>query len=506
MDKDNETKKENLKNDHKNTVKKPKRKRVQVDSEYQWESLHHKSIRMNERNVNQNLHDEHEKSHKKGRLTEHKMMVQFAIGCIIFFVFLLFCIFLGKRIRSGINETQEVSESSSTEADENTPTGDESEEETTASKYLIEENVAPPNDIENLDIIGGNGELIGFSFPDQQCEKWMLMEKQIDKVLHASGYNADFKYAVEQPLEEGPSVEGFHKDKLVKKQIEDIEELVKEGAGIIFVAPGDVSSEALAAELTQVKNSGIYVIAIDHVPMGTDGVNFLFGCDDYHVGETMGNYIVDALDLKHATAEEPKTAEIFTGDMSDETLYFRFPGLMEALFPYIDSGALVIPSGQVELEQVSTLDNSESESYERMKELLAEVYTSGNLDAVICTDDVLAGGVSRAMAEAVMDGTYGGTMPVITGDGSSEAAMDRILQGKQSMSVFYDPAQYAFSITELVDDIYHGTEMEITDSEMYQNGMVVVPAVELIPAVVTAENYEDMIVDTGYLHAKALLD
>ena len=71
--------------------------------------------------------------------------------------------------------------------------GDESEEETTASKYLIEENVAPPNDIENLDIIGGNGELIGFSFPDQQCEKWMLMEKQIDKVLHASGYNAEFR-------------------------------------------------------------------------------------------------------------------------------------------------------------------------------------------------------------------------------------------------------------------------------------------------------------------------
>lgn len=506
MDKDNETKKENLKNDQKNTVKKPKRKRVQVDPEYQWESLHHKSIRMNERNVNQNLHDEHEKSHKKLRLTEHKMMVHFAIGSIIFFLFLLFCIFLGKRIRSGINESQGAIENNGTAEEENIPTGDDSEEETTASKYLIEENAAPPNDIEDLDIIGGNGELIGFSFPDQQCEKWMLMEKQIDKVLHASGYNAEFKYAVEQPLEEGPSVEGFHKDKLVKRQIEDIQELVNEGAGIIFVAPGDVSSEALAEELTKVKNSGVYVVAIDHVPMRTDGVNFLFGCDDYHVGEVMGNYIVETLDLKHATAEEPKSVEIFTGDMSDETLYFRFPGMMEALFPYIDSGALVIPSGQMELEQVSTLDNSESEAYERMKILMTNVYTSKNLDAVICTDDVLAGGVSKAVVEAVLDSTYAGSMPIITGDGSSEEALDRILQGKQSMSVFYDPSQYAFSVTDIVDAIYHGTEIEVTDAEMYQNGTLVVPAIELMPAVVTAENYEDMIVDTGYLHTKALLD
>jgi putative multiple sugar transport system substrate-binding protein len=41
---------------------------------------------------------------------------------------------------------------------------------------------------------------------------------------------------------------------------------------------------------------------------------------------------------------------------------------------------------------------------------------------------------------------------------------------------------------------------------MYQNGVLVVPAIELIPSYVTAENYEDMIVDTGYLHTQVLLD
>jgi putative multiple sugar transport system substrate-binding protein len=141
-----------------------------------------------------------------------------------------------------------------------------------------------------------------------------------------------------------------------------------------------------------------------------------------------------------------------------------------------------------------------------MKNLLANVYTSQKLDAVICTDDVLAGGVSRAIVEAVTNGSYAGSMPVITGDGCSEEALDRILQGKQSMSVFYDPTQYAFSVTDLVDSIYHGTEIEVTDAEMYQNGVLVVPAIELIPSYVTAENYEDMIVDTGYLHTQVLLD
>ena len=292
----------------------------------------------------------------------------------------------------------------------------------------------------------------------------------------------------------------------VSIQISDIRELVDDGAKVIFVAPVDVTSYELGTVLNEVKNNGIYVVALDHVPMNTLGVNYLFGYDDYHTGETIGKYIVDKLELDKASKKEPKTVEIFTGDITDETLLFLYPGLMETLFPYIDNGSLVVGSGQLELEQVSVMDSSEQAAYARMQTMMDQVYRNKNLDAVICTDDVLAGGVSKAIVDAVLNKVYGGRMPVITGDGCDDAALDRILQGTQSMTILHEPRDYAYRGTELTDAIIHGGAVDVIDSEMYQNGKLVVPACELKPVVVTAENYEEKIVNKGYLLTSVLLD
>lgn|GEM_PF-1731855 len=483
-----------------------KRKRVKVDPEYQWESLSHKPIHMNDRNVNQNIEDKHGISHKRERTGSGRDMLIFMLSMIGAVAFILFCTYIGLKIKGDRTGSSIETTAAETSMPGTTESAVESITDTRESitETSVAESVAPGEDIDALDVIGGNGELVGFSFPREYRKEWLLMQREFARALDAAGYEADFKYAVS--VSAGAAGTDTSLDDVVEQQIEDIKALQAEGASIIFVAPADVTSEALGQTLDSVKNSGTYVVALDHVPMHTNGVNYLFGCDDYSVGETLGWYLIDALDLTNATAEEPKCVEIFTGDMTDESLFFMYPGLMEMLFPYIDTGALVVGSGQFELEQVSTMDSSKTEAYERMQSLLANVYTQRNLDAVICTNDVLASGVSEAIEAAIRSGTYTGTVPVITGDGCEDAALDRILQGKQSMSVFHDPLQYAYRGTELVDAICHGTEPYITNTEMYQNGNFVVPLSGIEPVVITADNYDDVIVDRGYMQTAVLVD
>ncbi|SFG13474.1 substrate-binding domain-containing protein [Oribacterium sp. WCC10] len=469
------------------------------DADLQWESLKYNPIRMNKRNVNQNLAEKHtaKERHRKKVIDKILFIIcAVAIGTGVFmFMYLLF----GHKIKltkpkDAFNVVKE------TTLAEKAPTIEESTGET----YIVEATF-PGNDVEGLNVIGGNGELIGFSFPSQYDKKWLLLEKYFGKVMNSVGYDTEFKYASYGPNAVSEKAV-TDRSEAVAQQISDIKDMVEDGARMIFTAPVDVNSVEYGKLLTEIKNQGIYVIALDHVPMNTDGVNYLFGCDDYHVGEVIGKYIVKELGLETATAQAPKTVEIFTGAVTDDTLLFLYPGLMETLFPYIDAGSLVIGSGQMELEQVTALDNSENDAYERMKNLIRDVYSKKTLDAVICTDDYIASGVSRAMVEAIEQGEYAGSFPVITGDGCDDEALERILQGKQSMTLLHEPTEYAVRGAELVDAVIHGNKVSVSDSEMYQNGSIVVQASELEPVVITAENYEEMILNKGYLQTTVLID
>lgn len=475
------------------------RKRETPDDHSQVDWHSYNPIRMNRRNINQNIGDKHVIIHKLFKGSFIRPVCFFLAGILALILFIFVCINIGKEFKK-LRSAETTASNETTQNSESVKTDNESEE------TVIAENVVPEKKIKELNVIGGNGELIGFSFPDQYSKKWVLLKKYFEDTMNTAGYKTEFRYASSESYDEPGEVTETEPEDEVSIQISDIRELVDDGAKVIFVAPVDVTSYELGTVLNEVKNNGIYVVALDHVPMNTLGVNYLFGYDDYHTGETIGKYIVDKLELDKASKKEPKTVEIFTGDITDETLLFLYPGLMETLFPYIDNGSLVVGSGQLELEQVSVMDSSEQAAYARMQTMMDQVYRNKNLDAVICTDDVLAGGVSKAIVDAVLNKVYGGRMPVITGDGCDDAALDRILQGTQSMTILHEPRDYAYRGTELTDAIIHGGAVDVIDSEMYQNGKLVVPACELKPVVVTAENYEEKIVNKGYLLTSVLLD
>ena len=76
--------------------------------------------------------------------------------------------------------------------------------------------------------------------------------------------------------------------------------------------------------------------------------------------------------------------------------------------------------------------------------------------------------------------------------------MPNIIDGKQAMSVFKDTRTLASKVVEMVDAIMQGGEAPVNDTETYDNGTGVIPSFLCEPVVCTADNYKELLVDSGY--------
>ena len=321
---------------------------------------------------------------------------------------------------------------------------------------------------------GGAGALIGVAMPTKDLQRWNQDGANMKAELEAAGYEVDLQYASND----------------VQTQVSQIENMISNGCQMLVIASIDGSS--LGEPLGQAKEAGIPVISYDRLIMNSDSVTYYATFDNYKVGQKQGEYLVEALGLE--TATEPKNIELFTGDPADNNCNFFFGGAMDVLQKYIDEGKLVVKSGQTAFEQVATANWDSEKAQNRMDTIIAGNYSDGTvLDAVLCSNDSTALGVENALASS-----YTGTYPVITGQDCDIANVKNMLSGKQAMSVFKDTRTLATQVVKMVDAVMQGGEAEINDSSSYDNGTGVIPTYLCEPVVVTADNYKEMLVDSGY--------
>ena len=167
---------------------------------------------------------------------------------------------------------------------------------------------------------------------------------------------------------------------------------------------------------------------------------------------------------------------------------------MDVLNKYIDEGKLVIKSGQKEFADVATANWSTETAQSRMENILASYYADGTkLDAVLCSNDSTALGVENALAA-----NYTGDYPIITGQDCDIANVKNMIAGKQSMSIFKDTRTLASQVVKMVGQIIEGQEVEVNDTESYDNGTGVIPSFLCEPVFADANNYKELLVDSGY--------
>ena len=170
----------------------------------------------------------------------------------------------------------------------------------------------------------------------------------------------------------------------------------------------------------------------------------------------------------------------------------------DVLKPYIDSGKLVVKSGQVEFAKVATAKWKTEEAQKRAENILSSFYSDGsNVDVWLCSNDSTALGVTNALGA-----NYNGKYPIITGQDCDKANVKNMLGGKQSMSVFKDTRTLADQVVKMVTQILKGEKVDVNDTKSYDNGKIVVPSYLCDPVFADANNYKQILIDSGYYKAE----
>ncbi|MEG6590227.1 multiple monosaccharide ABC transporter substrate-binding protein [Paenibacillus barengoltzii] len=325
----------------------------------------------------------------------------------------------------------------------------------------------------------GNSEkgTIGIAMPTKSSERWVNDGNNMVKEFKALGYGTDLQYG----------------EDVIENQVSQIENMITKGVKVLVIAAIDGGS--LTDVLQKAHDQGIQVVAYDRLIMNSEYVDYYATFDNFKVGVQQASYIEEKLGLKEGKG--PFNIELFGGSPDDNNAYFFYDGAMSVLQPYIDSGKLVVRSGQTKMEQIATLRWDGATAQARMDNLLSAHYTSENIDAVLSPYDGISIGILSSL-KGVGYGSGSKPMPIVTGQDAELASVKSILAGEQTQTVFKDTRELAKKAVSMVQSILEGTEAEVNDTKTYDNGVKVVPSYLLEPVSVDKENVEQALVDTGY--------
>ena len=331
---------------------------------------------------------------------------------------------------------------------------------------------------------GASGEegFVGVSMPSLALERWERDGRTIEANLIDAGFAVDLQFAQDD----------------IALQISQIENMITAGVDILVIAP--IDGETLTGVLDLAHAQGIYVIAYDRLIMDSEHVNYYVTFDNFYVGVTQGNFLVDELGLGRGNG--PFNIELFGGSPDDNNAFFFFSGAMSVLQEHIDSGELVVVSNQTDMMQIGILGWGTADAQNRMDALLSAHYTDTELHAVLSPNDSLALGIVTSLQNLGFGDTR--PMPIVTGQDGDLANVRSILDGGQSMTVFKDTRVLAEAATRMVGEILNGDTVTVNDTYTYHNNARLVPTFLADVFTVTASNVREILVDSGFYTAEEL--
>jgi putative multiple sugar transport system substrate-binding protein len=318
---------------------------------------------------------------------------------------------------------------------------------------------------------------VGIAMPTKSSARWIDDGNNIVKILKERGYGTDLPYAEDD----------------IPNQLSQVENMVTKGAKVLVIAA--IDGTTLSDVLKQAKAKGITIIAYDRLIRNTPNVDYYATFDNFQVGVLQAQSIEQGLGLKEGKG--PFNLELFGGSPDDNNAYFFYDGSMSVLQPYIDSGKLVIGSGQKGMDKVSTLRWDGATAQARMDNLLSAFYGRKRVDAVLSPYDGLSIGILSSL-KGVGYGSGNMPMPVVSGQDAEVPSIKSMQRGEQYSTIFKDTRDLARVTADMVDASLSGKEVTVNDTKTYNNGVKVVPSYLLKPVVVDKSNWEKVLIDGGY--------
>lgn len=314
---------------------------------------------------------------------------------------------------------------------------------------------------------------IGLSFDSFVIERWLR--------------DRDVFVSTAESLGAEVNVQNANGD--VEEQIDQIRYLIRKGVDVIAIVA--IDGDALSDVVQEAKEAGIKIICYDRL-IKNAGTDLYISFDNEQVGYLMG---------EHLARELAGQGQIFAiyGSRSDNNVSQVQEGLLRAL-----------EDTNISIAYSAYCDNWLAElAFDAVNEGLQ---SCPDVDGIMCGNDDLAGQAIRALAEH----RKAGTIPVAAQD-AELSACQRILEGTQTMTVYKSVEEQAGCAARLAVMLGRGEKItgapdpgeEMTEAssdgeqplrvtETIFDGTAQVPYYVITPVAVTADNLDEVIIDSGF--------
>lgn len=280
---------------------------------------------------------------------------------------------------------------------------------------------------------------------------------------------------IEQRVEElcrRCSVDTVNAEGQVRTQLQQMNAMITRGVRSLIVDP--VDNEAIRSAVEWAHAAGIPVVSYDRLAQGP--ISGYASHDNERVGRLQGQALLDALGER---ADRPRVVMV-NGSPTDPNTKL------------LQRGALSVLSGRVDIvRSYATADWSPEAAYANMTAAIADL-GADRIDAVYSANDGIAAGVLAALRTAHLD------PPPLTGQDAELAAVQRVVTGKQYMTVYKPYRPEAFAAAEMAVALGRGEPLDAIATDMVSNATERgVPAVLVAPIPVTADDVENTVVKDG---------
>jgi D-xylose transport system substrate-binding protein len=244
--------------------------------------------------------------------------------------------------------------------------------------------------------VAGKKLKIGFSMATLQEERWVrdknafearCKELDVDCPVTVADGNAD-------------------------KQMNQVDNLLTQGINVLVIAPHDATQAAQIVDAAKAK--GVPVISYDRL-INSDKIDVYISHQVPVIGKKIAEY---------ALAKVPKGNYVMVyGASTDNNAVIMRKEMEAVLKPAIDKGDIKI------LQDQYTTDWKPENAMKNVENALTQ--NGDKVDCVVASNDGTAGGAISALEKKGLAGKV-----VVTGQDAEKAALQRIAEGKQSMTIY----------------------------------------------------------------------
>lgn len=300
---------------------------------------------------------------------------------------------------------------------------------------------------------------IGVSLPTQEVDRWV---RDKDNLIEFADEMDNVELLVQIANNDAVT------------QINQVENLLTQGIDVLICAPHDATSIATAVE--SAKASGVPVIGYVRLIKDTD-FEVHMSYNNREVGELQGKYLAENV---------PEGNYVLLGGSKTDANAFLFRnGAMDYIQPLIDEGKVNVVMDQFINDWRPELAMNAVEN--------ALTNTGNDVDAVLCPNDGLAGGAIQALAAQGLAGEV-----AVTGGDAELAAAKRVVEGTQSMTVYRDLKKMDKMVLEIAVKLAKGEDISEHYTGTIDNDYAEIPAVMPKPVMVTQENIDEVLIESGY--------